>query len=96
MWLSGGNVHRHWQNMKGVIGKAWHEGGKALGAIDHAANLGTRLFGAISPLLGDQTLRGGVRAIDQYSSLRNQVHGLDRSAKHAVGRLRSAAPELGI
>jgi hypothetical protein len=96
MWLSGGNVHRHWQNVKGAIGKAWHDGGKVMGAIDQAANLGTRLFGAVSPLLGGRALQGGINAIDKYSSLRNQVQGVDRNARQAVGRLRSAAPELGI
>ena len=96
MWLGGGNVHHHWRNAKHVIGKAWHEGGKFLGQIDQVANMGTRFFGAVAPLLGENTLRGGVRAIDQYSSLRNQVQSFDRGAKDTLGRLRAAAPELGL
>ena len=94
MWLH--DVQHHFAGAKNAIGHAWHQGEKVFGAIDSAANLGIRTFGALAPLLGGSALGGGVRAINDYNSLRGQVEGLGRGAKDVVGRVRAAAPEFDL
>ena len=92
MWLK--HVQHHWQGAKNAVGHAWHQGGKVLGAIDEAANLGIRAFGAVAPLLGGSALSGGVRAIDQYSKARSRVQDVAGGAQDVVGRLRAAGLDL--
>ena len=81
MWQSYG------ANVKNVLGRAWHNTGKVLGAVDHAATVGTRLFGAVAPFLGEGALSHGIRAIDRYSSLRNQVQSAGRGVRQIADGL---------
>ena len=98
MWISESDIAHGWQNVKSIVGQAWHQGRHLLQGVDRAVNLGTRLLGAAGEtgLLQGKALEASNRAVDSYSRVREKARGLEERVQGTVSRFKQRAPELGL
>ena len=96
--------YKHFQDAyhhgKRVIGHAFNHAVKFAGQLDHAFNVGKRVYGALQPAIQD--LGGGainrniMQGIGAYEQGRNEVLGGYNMVQAQMNRIRKAAPEIGL
>ena len=92
MWYK--HLNRHWNRTKSFI----HQGYKQLhgwaGEVERAAGIGKRIFSTIAPILEDlgqrQAVEGGMKAIQGYDSLRQNVQDIDANVRRHASRVGNA------
>ena len=78
----------------------WNHAVKWAGQIDHAFNLGKRIYGALQPALED--LGGGdmnravMQGIGHYERGRDQILGHHNNVQAQLSRIRRAVPEIDL
>jgi len=94
------HLHEAYQTGKRTIHNMWGTAVKWAGQIDHAFNLGKRIYGALQPALEDIGGSGINRAVmsglSRYEQGRNTVMGGYNNVQAHLSRLRRAAPELDL
>ena len=85
---------------KKTISNMWGHAVKFTGQLDHAFNVGKRIFGALQPAIQDlggasvnRAIMGG---IGRYEQGRNEVLGFNNKVEAQLSRLRRAAPEIDL
>ncbi len=85
---------------KKTIGNMWNHAVKFAGQIDHAMNVGKRVFGALHPAIhdlgGHHVNRAVMQGISGYERGRNEILGHHNNVQATLSRLRRAAPEIGL
>ena len=92
MWYK--RLGQHWNRTKSFI----HQGYKQLhgwaGEVERAAGIGKRIFSTIAPILEDlgqrQAIEGGMKAIQGYDSLRQNVQDVDANVRRHASRVGNA------
>ena len=76
----------------------WNHAVKWAGQIDHAMNIGKRVFGALHPAIqdmgGSQFSGAVMQGIGHYERGRDQVVGHHNNVQAQLSRLRRAVPEI--
>ena len=94
------HLHDAWQHGKRTVGHMWNHAVKWAGQIDHAFNLGKRIYGALQPALedlgGSNINRAVMSGLSRYEQGRNEVMGGYNNVQAHLSRLRRAAPELDL
>ena len=84
----------HWQKTKAWMGDRYNEGKKWAGAMDRMAGLGRRAFALAAPILDDLGQGGavssGMKAIQGYDQLRDNVMQVDSNVRGHARRIASA------
>ena len=96
--------YKHFQDAyhrgKRVIGHAFNHAVKFAGQLDHAFNVGKRVYGALQPALenvgGGALNRSVMQGIGAYEQGRNEVIGGYNNIQALQNRIRKAAPELDL
>ena len=94
MWISGKQLrHARHQTKKPVRG-TYHEGRKWASTIDGYAQLFRRGLAAAAPMLQDlgagEVLGSGVKALQSYDTVRNQVMDVDEKGRGYYDRIAKA------
>ena len=90
-----GDAYHHGKRM---IGQAFHGAVKFAGQLDHAFNVGKRVYGALQPAIqdmgGSSLNRSVMQGFGAYEQGRNQVLGGYNNIQAIQNRIKKAAPEL--
>ena len=85
---------------KRSIGRVWNHAVHFAGQVDHAMNIGKRVFGALHPMIqnygGSSVNKAIMSGIQNYDSGRHEVMGHHNNVQAMLGRLRKVAPEIDL
>ena len=85
MWISGKQLGHAWQQTKKLVRGTYHEGKKWAQTIDGYAQLFRRGLSAAAPMLQDlgagEALGSGVKALQNYDTVRKQVMDVDEKGR---------------
>ena len=94
MWISGKQIGNAWHQTKKILRGTYHEGKKWASTIDGYAQLFRRGLSAAAPMLQDlgagDALGSGVRAIQNYDTVRKQVMDVDEKGHGHYDRIARA------
>ena len=94
MWISGKQIGNAWHQTKKFVRGTYHEGKKWAQTIDGYAQLFRKGLSAAAPLLqdldGGTTLGTGVKALQQYDTVRKQVMDVDEKGRGHYDRIAKA------
>ena len=94
MWISGKQIGNAWHQTKKFVRGTYHEGKKWAQTIDGYAQLFRKGLSAAAPLLqdldGGTTLGTGVKALQQYDTVRKQVMDVDEKGRGHYDRISKA------
>ena len=78
----------------------WGHAVKWAGQIDHAMNIGKRVFGALHPAIqdmgGSQFSSAVMQGIGHYERGRNEIMGHHNKVQAQLSHLRRAVPEIDM
>ena len=94
MWISGKQLGSAWHQTKKFMRGTYHEGKKWGQMIDGYAQLFRKGLSAAAPLLSDlgggNVLGSGVKALQQYDTVRKQVMDVDEKGRGHYDRIARA------
>ena len=94
MWISGKQIGNAWHQTKKFMRGTYHEGKKWASTIDGYAQLFRKGLSAAAPMLqdlgGNDVLGSGVRALQNYDTVRKQVMDVDEKGRGHYDRIARA------
>ena len=91
MWISGKQLGHAWHQTKTFVRGMYHEGKKWAQTIDGYAQLFRRGLSAAAPMLQDlgagEALGSGVKALQNYDTVRKQVMDVDEKGRGHYERI---------
>jgi len=90
------NLHQAFHHGKKTLGDLYNGAMKYAGQLDHAFNVGKRLYGAIHPLLGSGANKAIMSGIQQIDEGRHAVVSHHNNIENHLNRIRKTVPEIGL
>jgi hypothetical protein len=94
MWISGKQIGNAWKQTRKFVRGTYHEASKWAGTIDGYAQLFRKGFSAAAPMLQDlgagDALGSGVKALQQYDTVRKHVMDVDEKGRGHYDRIAKA------
>ena len=97
------SVRRGWGNIKHGVHRAHARAMHMAGSIDHAVRIGSRAYGALSPMFqaidqhhGTSIHSGTIRAFNEYHHISRLASKAEGYRQRITNDVRRAAPELDI
>ena len=94
MWISGKQIGNAWHQTKKFVRGTYHESKKWASTIDSYAQLFRRGLSAAAPMLQDlgagEALGSGVKALQNYDTVRKQVMDVDEKGRGHCDRISKA------
>ena len=94
MWITGKQIGRAWHQTKKFARGTYHEGKKWAQTIDGYTQLFRRGLSAAAPMLQDlgagEALGSGVKALQNYDSVRKTVTDIDEKGRGHFDRIAKA------
>ena len=93
-------LQQAWHNGKRTVGHMWNHAVKFAGQLDHAMNVGKRIYGALQPAIqdmgGSNLNKSIMSGITRYDKGRSDIMGHTNQIQSHLSNLRRAAPELDL
>ena len=94
MWITGKQLGNAWRQTRGFLRSTYQEGKKWANMIDDHAPLFWRGLSAAAPMLQDlgagEALGSGVKALQNYDTVRKQVMDVDEKGRGHYDRIAKA------
>ena len=89
-------LHEAYHHGKKTLGNLYNHAVKYAGQLDHAFNVGKRLYGAIHPLLGAKANNAIMSGIKQIDEGRHSVISHHNNIESHMNRIRKTVPEIDL
>ena len=95
-------LRKAYHNVKFGIMSGYHHVKNVLGKVDHAVNIGKKIYNAVEPLINRYAAENHHKAINDhvihglsgYESMRNKVLDANDHAQQITGHLKKTLPQL--